>query len=1141
MAHNQFTLLATRRFLPLFITQALGAFNDNAFKNALVILVTFDLATRAGLDSGIFITAAAGLFIAPFFLFSAPAGQLADKFEKSALIRWIKLGEIALMSLAAVGFWLEDPYWLLAVLFLMGTQSTLFGPLKYSILPQHLHEDELIGGNALIETGTFLSILLGTLFGGLLVLSDAGSLIVSGALIGLAILGYLSSRWIPVSPAPSPNLKISANVPAETWRMLRGAAQNRDVFLSILGISWFWLIGIVFLTQFPSYAKETLHADEQVTNLFIATFSIGIAVGSLLCERLLKGRVAATYVPLAAIVITILTVDLVFASRAASDAAGPLLGISAFLAAPVHWRLLADLAGISIAGGLYVVPLYAIVQHCSDAANRSRIIAANNVINAIFMVAATVASLAMLQSGYAITQIFLAVAIANGFVAIYICKLLPRDLIKAIGRLLLRLFYRVEIKGWENYEAAGERRVVVANHTSFLDAPILGSFLPETPVFGINIHIAKKWWVRPAFLLFDLLPLDPTRPLAVRSLVKQVRKGKDCVIFPEGRLTVTGALMKIYEGPATIANLSDATILPIRIDGAQRSHFSRLRGKMRLRLFPKITVTIMPPQTLSAPDTLVGRKKRQWIGTRLYDVMADMVFETSNIEQTLFAGVLDARAVHGGRHLVIEDVERNAMHYNRLLLASFLLGSKFAKHTARGENVGILLPNSAGVVASFFALQAYGRVPAMLNFSTGALNMVHACRAAEIKTVLTSRRFVQLGRLEDQVAAIAEQANVVYLEDVRATISLADKLRAFVASRLPQLAYRRTSHGALAQDPAVVLFTSGSEGTPKGVVLSHANIQANRFQLSARIDFTASDRVFNALPVFHSFGLTGGLMLPLFNGIRTFLYPSPLHYRIVPELVYGTDATIMFGTDTFLAGYARSAHPYDFYSIRYVFAGAERLKPETRAMWSDKFGLRVFEGYGATETSPVISTNTAMHFSPGTVGRFLPGIDHRLTAVPGIDTGGRLEVSGPNVMKGYLRAETPGVLEAPADGWYDTGDIVSVNEDGYVTIEGRAKRFAKIAGEMVSLNACENHVGALWPDHGHAVVAVPDPRRGEQLVLLTEAEHASRDALSEHAKGAGISELLVPKTIMVVDTIPLLGTGKTDYVSALDLATNGAG
>ena len=364
-------------------------------------------------------------------------------------------------------------------------------------------------------------------------------------------------------------------------------------------------------------------------------------------------------------------------------------------------------------------------------------------------------------------------------------------------------------------------------------------------------------------------------------------------------------------------------------------------------------------------------------------------------------------------------------------------------------------------------------------------------------------------------------------------IGLGQKLTALLKARRlkPQAA-----DAARANEPAVVLFTSGSEGTPKGVVLSHRNLLANRHQLAAVVDITPRDIVLNALPVFHSFGLTGGLLLPLLSGVRTFLYPSPLHYRTVPELAYGLNATILFGTDTFLAGYARVADNYDFYACRYVFAGAERVKAETRKTWFDKFGIRILEGYGATETAPAIAVNTPMHFRAGTVGRLLPGIEHRLDAVPGIADGARLVVRGPNVMLGYLRAESPGVLQPPDGGWYDTGDIVAIDADGFVTIKGRAKRFAKVAGEMVPLGAVEEFVGKVWPDAAHAVVAIPDDKRGEQVVLVTDLKDAARAALVAAAREAGVPEMFVPRAIVKVAQVPILGTGKIDYVSAAKLA-----
>ena len=606
MAHSQFDLLGRQRFLPLFATQFLGAFNDNAFKNALVVLITYEVALGAGGDAQIMVTAAAGLFILPFFLFSATAGQLADKLEKSRLIRIIKLVEILLMILAVVGFATGSVALLMGVLFCMGTQSTFFGPLKYGILPDHLKAEELIGGNALIEAGTFLAILFGTILSGLLVLSDGGRVTIMALVIVVAIGGYVASRFIPSAGPAAPELNINPNILGETLAILRHAASRREIILSILGISWFWLVGATFLSQFPTYSKDVLGADEQVLTLFLATFSIG--VGSLLCNRALKGEVTAKYVPLGALGMALLSYDLVAAS--ARGMAGPeaeLVGLLGFLSAAANWRIILDLLGIAICGGVYIVPLYTILQDRSAESHRARNIAANNIMNALFMVAAAVMVTAMLALSFTVTQVFLAVAVGNTLVAIYICKLLPDEVVKAFARWLFHLAYRVEVDGWENYRKAGERVVIVANHTSFLDGALLCAYLPDTPSFAINSFIATRWWARPAFALFDLLPLDPTNPMAAKTMVRAVKDGRKLLIFPEGRITVTGALMKIYEGPGTIADLAQAQILPVRIQGAQYTPFSRLKGKLRLRWFPKITITPFSQPNLQSAQALHGR------------------------------------------------------------------------------------------------------------------------------------------------------------------------------------------------------------------------------------------------------------------------------------------------------------------------------------------------------------------------------------------------------------------------------------------------------------------------------------------------------------------------------------------------------
>ncbi len=1132
--HSQFALLKSRRFLPLFVTQFLGAANDNLFKQAMVTLIIFRIAAEAGFDGQLMVTAAAGVFILPFFLFSATAGQLSDKFDKAVLIRLIKLVEILAMGLGAWGFVTGNAWFLMAVLFLMGAHSTFFGPLKYSILPDHLTDDELIGGNALIEAGTFLAILLGTIGGGLLIMADGGTTIISAAVLIVAAVGFVASWFIPKAPPADATLNVSWNLVRETAAIIRHARCNRDVFLSILGISWFWLVGAVFLSQFPAFAKDVLGGNEQVQTLFMVVFSVGIGVGSMVTGKLLHGEISAKFVPLAAVGITLFSIDLYFAAgNGVASGTGTLSGAAEFLGHPANWRILADLMLVAVSGGIYIVPLYAILQSRSDVAHRSRTIASNNVINAGFMVVSAVATALMLASGFTVTDVFFWMAVINIGVAVYICRLLPDYLWKAAASTLFSLLYKVEIHGLENYRKAGDKAVIVVNHVSFLDAPLLATLLPGKPTFAIDTQMARRWWVRPFLTMVDAFPVDPTNPMATKHMVRAVQDGRHLVIFPEGRITVTGALMKIYEGPGMIADKAGAVLLPVRIDGAQFTPFSRLAGKIRLRWFPKITITIQEPQPIRVSDEIKGRRRRQVIGNALYDVMSTTMFETSPTRRTLFQALLDSRDLHGGDREILEDVERRPLTYDRLVLASLVLGRRLARSAEPGATIGLLLPNTNGAAVTFFALQAIGRVPAMLNFTAGPGNMRLACQAAQVRTVFTSRRFIEMARLQDTAARLAESVELVYLEDIKASMGVLDKLYGLLARPFAARLHRRS--GALPDKPAVVLFTSGSEGAPKAVLLSHTNLLSNIAQISSRIAFNSADKVFNALPIFHSFGLTGGLLLPVLSGMPSFLYPSPLHYRIVPVLVYDTNATCLFGTDTFLAGYGRAAHPYDFYSLRYVVAGAEKVKTETRRLWADKFGLRILEGYGATETSPVLAVNTPMHHKPGTVGRFLPGITYRLSPVPGIERGGRLEVSGPNVMLGYQMANRPGDILDPG-GWYDTGDIVEVDDDGFVTILGRAKRFAKIAGEMVSLGAVEDLAAATWPDHRSAAAALPDPRKGEQVVLLTERPGARRDELLATARTRGIAEVMVPKAVVVVEMVPLLGSGKTDYPAVQKLA-----
>jgi acyl-[acyl-carrier-protein]-phospholipid O-acyltransferase/long-chain-fatty-acid--[acyl-carrier-protein] ligase len=629
--------------------------------------------------------------------------------------------------------------------------------------------------------------------------------------------------------------------------------------------------------------------------------------------------------------------------------------------------------------------------------------------------------------------------------------------------------------------------------------------------------------VKPVLRITRAMPLDPTKPMGTRTLINAVKAGDPLIIFPEGRITVTGSLMKIYDGAGLIADKTGAMVVPVRLEGLDATPFTRLhRGQIKRRWFPKVTVTVLEPVRLAVDPALKGKHRRQAAGAALYEVMSNLVYRTTSIDRTVMEAVIEAGELHGMGRVAVEDPLAGTLSYRKLLMSARILGEKLMPLVPEGKPVGVMLPNANGAAVTVVALMSAGRVPAMINFTAGLSNVLAACRAAKVDTILTSKPFIEKARLENLVAGLEKEVKIFYLDTIRPTITLMDKLRGLWNERQP-LAKRKP------EDWAAILFTSGSEGTPKGVVLTHRNLLANAAQAQARIDFGRTDKVFNVLPVFHSFGLSIGLVLPLVSGVRIYLYPSPLHYRIVPELIYAVNATILFCTDTFLNGYARSAHAYDFRSLRYILAGAEPVKDSTRRIYMEKFGLRILEGYGVTETAPALALNTPMFNKFGTVGRLMPGTEARLEPVPGVDEGGRLYVRGPNVMLGYLKADKPGVIEPPHEGWHDTGDIVAIDAQGFVTIKGRAKRFAKIGGEMISLAAVEALAGELWKGTLSAVASVPDARKGEKLILITEAPGATRADFLAFAKANGAMDLMVPAEVRVVPKVPVLGSGKLDF------------
>jgi acyl-[acyl-carrier-protein]-phospholipid O-acyltransferase/long-chain-fatty-acid--[acyl-carrier-protein] ligase len=502
-------------------------------------------------------------------------------------------------------------------------------------------------------------------------------------------------------------------------------------------------------------------------------------------------------------------------------------------------------------------------------------------------------------------------------------------------------------------------------------------------------------------------------------------------------------------------------------------------------------------------------------------------FDMAAQHRSLFQALAEARHEFGGATVALVDGDDRALTYDEMIRASFALGSALKRGTRGGDTVGVMLPTGAAATLAVFALSAMGRIPTMLNFTSGQAGLKSALCTAQVKRIVTARKLVEVAGLQEVIAGLAP-TEIVYLEDVRKNLTLADKLTAVAGKLAPKLLAARS-------DPArtaVILFTSGTEGEPKGVALSHENILANIAQVRAHIDlFPKTDVLFNPLPVFHCFGLTVGAILPLIAGIKVVCHPTPLQPKEIVRRIRKYGATILLSTDTFINQYARASEDGDLATLRLAVCGAERLRDETRAFLRRKCGIALLEGYGVTEAAPVIAANQIEANHPGTVGRLMAQMEAQLEPVEGIPGAGELYVRGPNIMLGYMRPDAPGVIVPPEGGWYNTGDVVAIDEDGFIAIRGRLKRFAKIGGETVSLAVVENIAAALWPENAHAAVAVPDGRKGEQVVLVTDAADADRIALVGWARNHGVSELTVPRRVLVVDAIPLLATGKTDYVT----------
>lgn len=692
----------------------------------------------------------------------------------------------------------------------------------------------------------------------------------------------------------------------------------------------------------------------------------------------------------------------------------------------------------------------------------------------------------------------------------------------AMVALAVRLLFQVRRSGTAS-DAADAPLLYMARHPRRIDSLLLPLLLPRRPVVILPHEELRSRWFRWFMAAVPHLVMDVNHPATVRRVLKLLAAGRSVVLYPEGRVLASSGVMKCYPGPALIALRCALPVVPVHLSYAPTRR-------------PRVRIHLGTGSILRVREVHSVRQRRLHAARALQHLLEETCVEARE-SHSLFEAFLQAVQREGRHTAIIEDMKETPRTYGLVLRGSLALGRWCMRFTAPGENVGVLLPNLIPTVCLVLGLSANGRVPAMLNYSAGTRSVRTACTAAGVRTVITSRAFVEQARLTHVIAAL-RHLRIVYLEDAAGQLRVRDKLWLLLfAVHMPRMATARVDADA----PAVILFTSGSEAHPKGVALSHDSILANIHQIGAVIDFTSRDRVLNALPLYHSYGFTAGMMLCLVTGVKLFLYVSPLKYRAIPEIAYRRDITYLFGTGTFLGYYAKHAHELDFHSVRYVISGGEKLGDDIARLYLEKFGLRIFEGYGATECAPVIALSTPGCHRAGTVGRLLPGMQMRLEKLDGVEHGGVLHLNGPNIMLGYFRHEMPGVIDPPrsqfGEGWYATGDVVDVLEDGVLRVVGRVKRFAKIAGEMVSLDAIEALACRASPMHRHAVVLRTESTGGETTVLFTTDPDLTRQTLAHAAREAGVQDLAVARKVVCMPDLPLLGSGKTDYVTlqSLDL------
>ena len=1121
-------VLKDRGFFCFFCTQFLGAFNDNFYK-IIVTLVALDIPSAAG-GGNQYIPLIGGLFILPFLLFSGYSGHLADVHSKRNVLVAVKVFEIVAMSLGLLAFFFDRIEPMLVVVFLMGLHSTIFSPAKYGILPEMLPDKDLSRGNGLLEMSTFLAIILGTAVGGTIYEAWKDRLGWIGVvLVGIAVLGTLTSLGITkVRPSGAVN-EFVLNPLTEIWQGTQRLYVDQPLWLTVMGISYFWFLGAFLQMVLPLFGKDILHLGETRISLLWTFTALGIGLGSLAAGRLSGDKVELGLVPIGSIGMGVFSILFFFSQFSFAWTAASLVGLG-------FW------------GGFFAVPLNALLQQRSGAEDKGRLIATNNVFNTLAMLLAS-ALLWLMGNVFGVPPDYmvLILGVLTFIMTVYAIYQVPDFFVRFILWVVTHSLFRIRIVGTENIPERGPA-LLISNHVSFVDAFLIGACLQEFIRFMLHRDFYDIPRLNGFFRLMKSIPISPNNR---RDIVESIRRaraelaaGHIVCIFAEGAISRTGHLMPFKRGFEKIVEKVEVPIVPVHLDQLWGSIFSFKDG----RFFWKWPKRVPYPVTVSFGKPLPSSTDAHTVRQAVLELESAAALYRPSAADLLHTKFLRT-AKRRWFAFCFADTTGIQLSFGKVLIGSVLLSRWIRKRCVKESVVGILLPASVGGAVANVAVALAGKIPVNLNFTAGREAMGSAIQQCGIATILTSRIFLSKAKID-------HVPGMVFLEEVNKTFSSVQKLFTAVDTFLSPawLLQQRYKGKQTPEDLATVIFSSGSTGAPKGVMLSHQNIVSNIESICQVIQFESTDRFMGVLPLFHSFGFTVTLWLPLIEGIGAVYHPNPVDAKTIGETVRNQKATLLISTPTFYSSYIRRCSAEEFASLRYAISGAEKLRPQIAKAFKDKYGLDLLEGYGCTELSPVVSVNLPdvidgnehqVGNKPGTVGHPVPAV---VVKVVDPDTGqslpneqeGMLLVKGPNVMLGYL-ARPDLTKEAIRDGWYITGDIAAVDNDGFIRITDRLSRFSKIGGEMVPHMQIEETINHILGGPGSVVISVADEQKGEKLMAFYTQNGISRDELWDQLNRSELPKLWIPKreNFFLIESIPVLGSGKVDLkkMKALALET----